>query len=231
MTAPEGHAYPLWQMKKPGRGASDETPVGRLGRREFLFGGLAAALPPKRAGRADLRIGLLLPPGPLGPSILRGARLGISEAGSLAQMFGKKIDLVPSPVPGREPVASGASHLIKGGVSVLLGGGDELAAKALVEVAREGKALFLNVGSASDRLRNELCDRHTFHLCASVQMHVGAAGLWLIEEKKLRRWAVVSESDEIQRAVVAFAEARGATVDEGAHAVGGTTDWIGRAHV
>jgi len=213
------------RLKKPRRSERLETQVGRLSRRKFLFGGLAAALPANRAGRADLRIGLLLPPGPLGPSILRGAKLGITEADSLAQMFGKKIDLVLSPVPGRERVASVASRLIKEGVSVLVSGGDERAAEALIEVAREGKALFLNVGSASDRLRTELCDRHTFHLHASVQMHVGAAGHWLIEEKRLRRWAVLSESDEIQRAVVAFAEARGATVEEGAQAVSGTTDW------
>ena len=212
-------------MKEPRRREHLETQAVRLSRRKFLFGGLAAALPANRAGRADLRIGLLLPPGPLGPSILRGARLGITEADSLAQMFGKKIDLALPPVPGPERLAGVAARLIKEGVSVLVGGGDERAAKALVEVAREGKALFLNVGSASDRLRTERCDRHTFHLHASVQMHVGAAGFWLIEEKKLRHWAVLSESDEIQRAVVAFAEARGATVEKGEQVVSGVTDW------
>ena len=202
-----------------------DTQVGGLSRRELLFGGLAAALPAQRAGRADLRIGLLQPPGPLGPSILRGAKLGIAEADSVAQMFGKKIDLVLSPVPGRERVASVASRLIQEGVSVLVSGGEERAAEALIEVARDGKALFLNVGSAADRLRTERCDRHTFHLHASVQMHVGAAGVWLLEERKVRRWAVLSESDEVQRAVVAFAEARGATVAEGAPAARGVTDW------
>ena len=211
-------------MKNPRRSQRVETQAGRLSRRELLFGGLAA-LPANRPSRADLRIGLLLSPGPLAPSILRGARLGITEANSLAQMFGKRIDLALPPATGPERLAGVASRLIKDGVSVLVGGGDERSAEALLGIAREGKVLFLNVGSASDRLRTERCDRHAFHLHASVQMHVGAAGHWLIEEKKLRRWALLSESDEIQRAVAAFADARGATVEGGGQAVTKATDW------
>lgn len=210
-------------MKSPLR-ERPEAQVSGLSRRQFLFGGLSTTLLASRRGRANLRIGLLLPPGPLAPSILRGAKLGITEADSLAQMFGKKIDLVLPPVPGPERLATVASRLMKEGVSVLVGGGDDRAAEALREVAREGKAIFLNVGSASDRLRTELCDRHTFHLHASVEMHVGAAGFWLIEEKRLRRWALLTESDEVQRSVVALANGRGATV-VGAQAVSGTTDW------
>jgi branched-chain amino acid transport system substrate-binding protein len=196
-----------------------------LGRRRFLFGGLSATLVAARGGRADLRVGLLLAPGPLAPSILRGAKMGIAEADSMAQMFGKKIELAVPPVPGPEKLAGVASRLVKEGVSVLVGGGDERSAEALREVAREGNALFLNVGSAADRLRTERCDRHTFHVFASVEMQVGAVGVWLIEEKKARRWAVLTESDELRRAVSALAEARGATVVDDALAVSGTTDW------
>lgn len=224
LTACESRGYALEQMSPRGS-ERPETQVVALSRRQFLFGGLAATLPAKRARRADLRIGLPLPPGPLVPSILRGAKMGIAEADSLAQMFGKKIDLALPSVPGPEQLASVASRLVKEGVSVLVGGGDERAAEALREVAREGKALFLNVGSASDRMRTERCDRHTFHLHASIQMHAGAAGLWLSEERRLRRWALLTESEEVRRAVVALAEARGATVVEDAPAVSGTTDW------
>ena len=209
---PRGHRHP-------------ETQAGALSRRRFLFGGLSAGLLADRPGRADLRIALLNPPGPLAPSILRGAKMGITEADSLAQMFGKRIELALPSVPGPERLASVASDLLKGGVAVLVGGGDEPAAEVLREVAREGRALFLNVGSVSDRMRMERCDRHTFHLHASLQMYVGAAGFWLVEEKKLRRWAVLTESDEVRRAVIALAEARGATLVEDALAVSGTSDW------
>ena len=202
-----------------------QTQVGTLGRRRFLFGGLSATLVAARGGRADLRVGLLLPPGPIAPSILRGAKMGVAEADSLAQMFGKRIELAVPSVPGPEKLAGVASRLVKEGVPVLVGGGDERAAEALREIALEGKALFLNVGSAADRLRTERCDRHTFHVFASVEMHVGAVGFWLIEEKKARRWALLTESEEVRRAVLALAEARGATVVEGAPAVSGTTDW------
>jgi ABC-type branched-subunit amino acid transport system substrate-binding protein len=150
--------------------------------------------------------------------------MGAAEADSLAQMFGKKIELVQPPLEDPEGLAGAASRLVKEGVSVLVGGGDERAAEALRGVAREGKALFLNVGSAADRLRSELCDRHMFHLHASLEMHVGAAGFWLLEEKKARRWAVLTESDAVRRAVVGFAQARGATIVEGAPAGSGTAD-------
>jgi branched-chain amino acid transport system substrate-binding protein len=199
--------------------------VGALSRRQFLFGGIAAALPAKRAARVDLRIGLVLPPGPLAPSILRGAKMGIAEADSLAQMFGKRFEMAMPSVAGPEGVARVASGLTKEGATVLVGGGDAGAAEALRDVAREGRALFLNVGSSSDRLRGESCERHTFHLHASVQMQVGAAGIWLDEVRKLRRWAVLSESDEVRRAVVALAQQRGATVAEDVAAADGMTDW------
>lgn len=199
--------------------------MGTLSRRRFLFSGLSAALVAVRSGPADLRIGLLLPPGPLAPAILRGAQMGAAEADSLAQMFGKKFELVQPTLKDTEGLPGAASLLLKEGVSVLVGGGDVRAAETLRDLAKEGKALFLNVGSSADRLRSELCARQMFHLHASLEMHVGAAGLWLIEEKQLRRWTVLSESDEIQRAVVAFAEARGATIEESAPAVSGTTDW------
>ena len=212
-------------MKKRPAGEGARTRAGAPGRRRFLLGGLSAALVAGRGGRADLRIGLLLPPGPLAPAILRGAQMGAAEADTLAQMFGKKVELAQPPLKDTEGLAGAASGLLKEGVSVLVGGGDVRAAETLREVAKEGKALFLNVGSAADRLRSELCDRHMFHLHASLQMHVGAAGLWLTEEKKARRWAVLSESDEVRRAILAVAEARGATVVEDAQAASGTAGW------
>jgi ABC-type branched-subunit amino acid transport system substrate-binding protein len=167
-----------------------------------------------RPARADLRIGLLNPPGPQAPSILRGAQMGAAEAEQLAQMFGKRVELVAPKLAGTEGVAAAAAGLVKDGVAVLVGGGDLVAAEALREVARGGKALFLNVGCPADRLRSERCDRHTFHLHASLQMHAGAAAFWLAEEKKLKRWAVLAGSEDLRRPLAAFAAMRGATVVE-----------------
>jgi ABC transporter substrate binding protein (PQQ-dependent alcohol dehydrogenase system) len=212
-------------MRKRVRVSADLYTAAALpGRRRFLLGGLSAALVAARPARADLRVGLVNPPGPLAASILRGAQMGAAEAESLAQMFDKKVELLTPKVAGTAGVAAAAASLVKDGVAVLVGGGDQAAAEALRDAARNGKALFLNVGCAADRLRSERCDRHAFHLHASVQMHAGAAAFWLAEEKKLRRWAVVG-ADELRRTVAAFASARGATVAEDLAVAHGTPDW------
>ena len=194
-------------------------------RRRFLLGGLSAALIAARPPRADLRVGLLNPPGPQAASMLRGAKMGAAEAESLAKMFGKTIELAVPQVAGPEQLASVAAGLVKDGVAVLVGGGDEPAAEVLREVARDGKALFLNVGCAAERLRSERCDRHTFHIHASFQMHAGAAAFWLGEEKKLRRWALLTGSDDLRRTVTAFATARGASIVEDVPAAPVRADW------
>jgi ABC transporter substrate binding protein (PQQ-dependent alcohol dehydrogenase system) len=201
------------------------THAGVPSRRRFLLGGLSAALVAARPARADLRVGLLNPPGPLAAAILRGAQMGAAEADTLAQMFGKKVELATPKVAGAQGVSGAAASLVKEGVSVLVGGSDLAAAEALRDVARDGKALFLNVGCAADTLRSDRCDRHTFHIHASLQMHAGAAAFWLAEEKKLKRWAVVAESEDVRRLVAALASARGASVVEDVPAAGGTTDW------
>jgi ABC transporter substrate binding protein (PQQ-dependent alcohol dehydrogenase system) len=199
--------------------------AGVPSRRRFLLGGLSAALLAARPARADLRVGLVNPPGPLAAAILRGAQMGAAEADTLAQMFGKKVELAAPKVAGAQGVSGAAASLVKEGVSVLVGGSDLAAAEALRDVARDGKALFLNVGCAADTLRSERCDRHTFHIHASLQMHAGAAASWLAEEKKLKRWAVVAESEDVRRLVAALASARGASVVEDVAAAGGTSDW------
>src|SRR5262245_17114777 len=125
------------------------TPNGIPGRRRFLLGGLSTALLAPRAARADVRVGLVNPPGPLAAAILRGAQMGAAEADSLAQMFEKKVELVVPKVTGSDGVAAAAAGLVKDGVAVLVGGGDLAAAEALREAARGGKALFLNAGCAA----------------------------------------------------------------------------------
>jgi ABC-type branched-subunit amino acid transport system substrate-binding protein len=201
-----------------------QAPKLIAGRRQFLLGGLSAALLGARPARADLRVGLVNPPGPLAAAILRGAQMGAAEADSLAQMFEKKVELVAPKVAATEGVAAAASGLVKDGVAVLVGGADLGSAEALRDVARGGKALFLNVGCAADRLRSERCDRHTFHVHASLQMHAGAAASWLAEDKKLKRWAVLGGEDQ-RRTVAAFAAARGASVAEDVAATEGSMDW------
>jgi ABC-type branched-subunit amino acid transport system substrate-binding protein len=211
-------------MKQRRTCSRPERPAGAPGRRAFLLGGLSAALLGGRPARADLRIGLVNPPGPLAAAILRGAQMGAAEADSLGQMFGKKVELAAPSLAGSDKVAAAAATLVKEGVAVLVGGGDQAAAEALREVARDGRALFLNVGCAADRLRGEGCDRHTFHVYASLEQHAGAAAFWLGEEKRLKRWAVVG-GEGVRRTVGAFAAARGATVVEDVPAPAGTTDW------
>jgi hypothetical protein len=49
--------------------------------------------------------------------------MGIAEAETLAQMFGKKVELAQPPIKDAAGLTSAASRLLKDGVCVLVGGG------------------------------------------------------------------------------------------------------------
>jgi hypothetical protein len=53
-------------------------------------------------------------------------------------------------------------------------------AAALSRFARAHRLLFFNVGATDDRLRNEDCDRYTFHVEASDAMYLDALADWYI---------------------------------------------------
>jgi branched-chain amino acid transport system substrate-binding protein len=180
--------------------------------------------------QSSLRIGLVVTEGSLKESISLGAELGLTDAHALAELFGKRIELLTETVT--TPEAAGATGLRlarQNQVVALLGGADDESAEALRDAAQQSGALFFNVGASSDRLRGARCHRQTLHVFPSVGMHVGTVGVWLLDERKLTRWALLTSDSrlgrEVEDAAVAFLARRGGTVLARERVVPGTTDW------
>ena len=76
----------------------------------------------------------------------------------------------------------------------------------------------LNVGAPDDRLRNEGCERRAFHVIPSVSMYVDALAQFLVERRKLGRWAVATDGSprgaEIDTAARRALAQRGGSIAE-----------------
>jgi branched-chain amino acid transport system substrate-binding protein len=204
-----------------------------LNRRTLLRGLIAgaAAIPARPASaQVSFRVGLVIPAGPLAESVVQGAELGLADAGALAALFGKHIELV------RETGATTGSELRAGlrlvrqeGALALVGGVDDGSAEALRDAAAQAGALFFNVGALSDRLRGERCARQALHVMPSRAMHVGAVGQWLVEGRKLRRWALLTSDSapgrETEEDATAFLAPRGGTIVARERVPPGMADW------
>lgn len=203
----------------------------RLSRRAFLKGlGLVVAMPRAALAQTTVRLGLVVSRGPFAESVVRGAELGLADANALAILFGKRLDLLQETVPAPEAAGTAALRLVRHEqVLALLGGADDGSAEALRDAAEQSGALFFNVVAASDRLRGARCHRHAFHVYPSLAMHVGAVGWWLIEERKLNQWTLVTSDTpwgrEVEAAALAFLARRGGTAVATLRVAAGTTAW------
>jgi ABC-type branched-subunit amino acid transport system substrate-binding protein len=111
---------------------------------------------------------------------LLGARQGASEMDYSAHLVGRRVELLEAAAATPEEAVVQARRLTGRGVAVLLGGFDSTTAVALSRFARAHRMLFFNVGATDDRLRNEDCDRYTFHVEASDAMYLDAVADWFI---------------------------------------------------
>lgn len=148
-------------------------------------------------------------------------------------MFGSRVELLDRTAASpEETLRTGLALFRETRVAAVIGGTDDRAAEALTQAARDASGLFLNVGAAADRLRRELCDRRTFHVHASTEMLVSAAGLWLLEQRKAARWAVVCSDSpsgaEVETAAARFLEGRAAKIVARERVAVKTTDWAPR---
>jgi len=109
-----------------------------------------------------------------------GARQGAAEMDYSARLVGRRVELLEAPAATPEEAVAQAGKLAGRGVAVLLGGFDATTAAALSRFARAHRMLFFNVGAPDDRLRNEDCDRFTFHVEASDAMYLDAIADWFI---------------------------------------------------
>jgi ABC-type branched-subunit amino acid transport system substrate-binding protein len=166
-------------------------------RRAFLSGAGAAVAfgsAPRRAVGADaVVVGLVVPGASAAATAFeRGALLGLADANALASMFGKRLTLeVETAADGASAAASAAALARRARALAVVGGHDFDVAEALGRAA-DG-AVFLNVGSDDDRLRNERCARPTFHVAPSQAMAADGLVGWLAQRRSVTSWAVVGD--------------------------------------
>ena len=181
--------------------------AGARSRRAFLWSAAAgaAALVASRARAEDTSVvGLVLPPGGAATAVEQGAALGLDEANTLATLFGKRLRLESESAADRAGAARAATALGRAGAIALVGGAGAGYAEALRDAAATAGALFMNVAAPDDRLRQERCERQTFHLIPSVTMCVDALALWA-DRRRLARWAILGDGSPRAREIEAAA--------------------------
>ena len=154
------------------------------------------------AQRETARIGVVLPDrqastllrtdahGVAGEAARRGAVMAEETVAD-----GSSLELLISSAPNEAAALRAAQRLVNEGVFALVGGFGEEVARTLSRVAEEHEILFFNIGSSSDALRNEACNRYTFHVEASAAMYVAALAQWLAQSG-LHRWFFVYAASE-----------------------------------
>lgn len=111
---------------------------------------------------------------------LLGARQGTAEMDYTARLLGRRVELLEAPAFTPEEALAQAARLAGQHVAALLGGFDAPTVMVLSRFARSRRLLFFNVGATDDRLRNQDCDRYTFHVEGSDAMYLDAVADWYI---------------------------------------------------
>lgn len=132
-------------------------------------------------------------------SLLQGAEMAEEEYAQNARFLGGGLELLTQEAVGAEAARAAARTLVEEGATALVGGYGEGQAAALQEVAEELGVPFLNIGSGSDRLRNEACAPFTFHVAPSDAMYLDALLGWYVRSG-FRRWFFVAADDPEGRA-------------------------------
>ena len=135
-----------------------------------------------------------------------GAQLGLEEVNVLAGFFAKRFVLLSERSNGPEQASTVAEKLIeRENLVALIGAVDDRSSHRIGRIAKEHRIPFFNCGSSSDALRNELCDRYTFHLEATRSMYVAAVSRWLIYQRRSLRWYFLTSDSSIDRALYSAA--------------------------
>jgi branched-chain amino acid transport system substrate-binding protein len=169
------------------------------------------ATPREEAGRTA-RVGVIVP-GTTGHGRARAsiydlvgdaARMGALLAESdLAADGDSEISLkvLPASSPSQEAARRAADRLLATeDVTAIVGGLGEGQAEQLAEATAGTGALFFNIGSPSQDLRN-VCYQHVFHLEASAPMYLDALASWF-SHKGRERWFVVYEDSPTGEALL-----------------------------
>jgi ABC-type branched-subunit amino acid transport system substrate-binding protein len=148
---------------------------------------------PPPSGTVDVRAA--------GEAARMGALLAGEEHGlGVDETRTQELDVLIASAPSDGAALRAAKRLaVVDEVNALIGGFGEGQATALAEVAAANRIPFLNIGSASDALRDN-ADGYTFHVEASAAMYLAALVCWATESG-FRRWFLVQSDSSEGRAL------------------------------
>ena len=135
--------------------------------------------PDARLERARLERGFLGHPG--GPAA-DGVQMAVDEAAFELQAVDAAVTLTDKPIGTLEAARTAAQAAERGGAAVLL---VDLPADWLLAVVDAVKLPVINIGDASDRLRQQDCRARLFHTLPSERMRADALAQTLV----LRKWS------------------------------------------
>jgi branched-chain amino acid transport system substrate-binding protein len=153
-----------------------------------LAGTAALGLPGLvHAQGAPIKIGHLTPLtgflGALGEYAQQGIKMAAEEINAAGGLLGRRVELLSEDSVNPQEASSKAQRMIeRDKVDVLLGEINSASALTISQVAARNKKLFMSIGARSDSLRNQDCNRYTFHVDIPVTVMVNAAGEALVRE-------------------------------------------------
>lgn len=149
-----------------------------------------------------LRIGVILPVAPadapgweqaVARSAEQGAVIAEEEFVFNAEMLGMQMAVLRAPGGTPEDAVAAARRLVEEeGAYAIVGGYTDAEATALGAWAEGANVPFINVGAASDALRNDICFATTFHVEPSAAMYLDAMAGWYVRAG-FRNWFILED--------------------------------------
>ena len=143
-----------------------------------------------------LRVGYVASEGERGEAALGGARLGAEEAERAAELVGKRFEMMTATAGDAREAGRAAKRLLRRGAFAVVGGGDAATCRALADAAREGGAIFVNVGCREDALRGT---PGAFHVEASESMYRDAGSPAVLWHAGLSRYGAAQLNERYRR--------------------------------
>jgi ABC transporter substrate binding protein (PQQ-dependent alcohol dehydrogenase system) len=135
----------------------------------------------------------------------QGATWAADEATYNAELFGRTVRFATRGADTPDEVAEAARTLLdqQGGLELLVVGTAGALAPEILEMADAEGVLVVNAGEHDTAWRNARCHPRLVHVQASDAMLADALTQWAVEERSLRRWAILEGTSARDQALAA----------------------------
>lgn len=129
---------------------------------------------------------------------IQGARIALGEDNRTGRLIGQHYDLLEAIVPKDGDVVAKAKELLKAGHRLFVADLESADLLLVADLPEAAEAVFFDIRTSDDRLRQEQCRANVFHIPPSWAMRADALAQYLAW-KKWRRWFLVvgkTQADE-----------------------------------